>query len=163
MKRFAIFLLSYVLILALTACGQEQPPEEPQVIETPVIEPSPEPTPADIIEEEITGEEEDHPWIEDDSPEFSYTHNEEIVAALTPDDAVIHSDIESMLVLASRMSMDEFIAFCIAAVEELGATEISIDDSGAGFWIYDGSLDDDIHLHIELRDDGDSINMMVLY
>jgi len=156
------------MIIALAACSQEpleEASEEPPAPQEPVeviFEPAPEPV--DIIEEdEMTGDEEDHPWIEDDPHDFSYTHDEAIVAALTPDDAYIHSDVESMLVLMSHMSLDEFIAFCLNAVDELGASVISIDDSRAGFWVFDGSLEGDIHLHIELRDDGDSVNMMVLY
>jgi len=163
LKRIIPFILSCTLIFVLAACGQE-PIVEEQELEPIIVEPSPEPD-FDVIfeEDEMTGDEEDHPWIEDEPHEFSYTHDEAIVAALTPDDAYIHSDVESMLVLMSHMPMNEFIAFCLNAVDELGATEVTIDESRNGFWVFDGLLDDDIHLHIELRDDGDSVNMMVLY
>jgi len=163
LKKTIPLLLSCLLMLTIVACGQEQPIEEPEVTEDlPVAEPSPDLSDIDH-EEEMTGDEEDHPWIDDDVQDFSYTYNESIVAALTPDDAYIHSDVESMLVLMSSMSLEEFIVFCLNAVDELGATTISIDDSRSGFWIFDGSMDEDMHLHIELRDDGDSVNMMVLY
>ena len=95
-------------------------------------------------------------------PDLSNTHNDDLVAAFTPDDAIIHSDIESMLVLESKKSMPDMIAFCLAAIEKLGIKKTDIDDSRTGFWVFDGSFED-LSIHIELRDDGGSVNLMLLY
>jgi len=154
-----------LVLIALAACRQEPQPETtPSPDMPPVSTPSSEPAPDNGGNgEEIMGDDDSHSWIDDDSPELSYSHNEILVAALTPEDAYIHSDIESMLVLMSEKTMDELIAFCLAAVDELDAELIDIDESQAGYWIYNGSLGESLPLHIELRDDGGSVNMMVLY
>ena len=131
MKKFILLSLCFALIFTLAACAQEPPAEELPESEPEIVEPSPEPI--DFSEEEeMTGDEEDHPFIDDDPHEFSNTHNEAIVDALTPEDAYIHSDVESMLVLMSHMSLDEFIDFCLNAVDELGVADIIIDDSDMG-------------------------------
>jgi len=111
-------------------------------------------------EEEMTGDE----GFPDDmfTPEFSHTYNEALVAAFTPEGAKIHSDIESMLVLESEKSMPDMIAFCLAAVEKLGITKTDVDESNPVFWIFDGSFGE-LSIHIELRDDGGSVNLMLRY
>ena len=151
MNKTIIVLLCFLLILGLSACASTPEPESV-------------PDQDDEIgnwEDEMAGGEEGFP---DDMfvPDLSDTHNEDLVAAFTPDGAYIHSDIESMLVLTSEKPMPYMIDFCLAAAEKLGIQKTDVDDSNPGFWTYNGTLGN-LSIHIELRDDGDSVNLMLLY
>ena len=149
MKKIILICLCGLMMAVLSACASAPAPE-----------PAPDEDEMGGWEEEMTG---DEGFPEDMFvPDLSNTYNEDLVAAFTPDDAYIHSDVESMLVLESKKSMSDMITFCLAAVERLGIEKIDIDDTDPGFWVFNGSFKD-LSVHIELRDDGGSVNLMLLY
>jgi len=143
MKKILLLCFFFLVLFTLSTCASA---------------PTPEPVPD--YEDEMAESE----GFPDDLfvPDLSNTYNEDLVAAFTPDDAYIHSDIESMLVLKSEKSMTDLIAFCLAAADKLGIKQTAIDDENPGLWTYDGTLDD-LAIHVELRDDGGSVNLMLLY
>jgi len=149
MKKMILVFLSLFILFALSACAPASVPE-----------PVPEPTPD--YEDEMAGW--DDEGFPDDLfvPDLSNTHDDALVAAFTPEGATIHSDVESMLVLETKRSLPDMIAFSLSAAEKLGITQTAIDESRTGFWIYDGKLGD-LSIHVELRDDGGSVNLMLLY
>lgn len=158
-KKITLFGLCCFLLFALTACGKDANPSSP-------TSSSPTSTPTPDIGGENTEEEGNGDGNPDeiDIPELSNTHNEALVGALTPDDAVVHTDIESMLALTSQKPMAELTAFCLEAANELGATQESIDDSKPDLWTYTGSLGEGLPLIIELRDEGNNgVTMLVNY
>jgi len=133
--------MCFLTLLAIAACAPASAPDE---------------------DEDMAGWE-DEGFPEDSfTPDFSDTHNEALVAAFTPEGATVHSDVESMLVLTTDKSMADMIAFCMAAVENMGIVMSDIDDTSSGFWVFNGSFGN-LSIHIELRDDGDSVNLMLLY
>ncbi|MCL2424965.1 MAG: hypothetical protein FWD05_01365 [Oscillospiraceae bacterium] len=170
-RRILAIILGAVLLLALAACTQE-----PEVLED-IYEDIPyEPTLEEVeelepeydsyyeFEEEMTDA--DYHGLPDnyESPVITGTHNPEIVTAFTPEDAYVHMDTESFLVLTSEKSKTELIDFVLAAAEELGATLREIDEPWPDTWTYSGTLPNGNPLHIELRDDGGTgVNLMVLY
>jgi len=161
MKKIITFCVCCILLLAVAACGQGGQPET-----TPSPSPTASPTPPNGNEnggdEEMTGDEEK--GIPDENGfEFTHTHNEELVAAFTPDGAVINADIESFLALTTEKSMDEMIDFVLAVAEELGVTLVEIEEPRPDNWVYKGVLEDGMPIQVELRDDGLYTSMMVLY
>jgi len=176
-RRILAIILGAVLLLALVACTQEPEvledidadiPYEPTLVE--VEDPEPD---YDELEEEVTDYDEfeeemtdaDYHGLPDDYeiPEFTGIHNPEIVAALTPEDAYIHTDEPSFLVLTSEKSKADLIDFVLAAAEELGATLVDTYEPWDDSWAYLGTLPNGDQLYVELRDDGESVNIMVLY
>jgi len=96
-------------------------------------------------------------------PGISGARNEALVKIFTPDGAEVYTDVESELILKSEMSMPDMIAFCLAAADEIGAEQIEIDESRAGLWVYSGIYGENLTLTIDLRDDGNSVNMLITY
>ena len=143
MKKIITLFICLLLLFTLSACASSSSEPEPD------------------FEDEMSGME-DEGFPEDPGPALSNTHNQTLVAAFTPAGAYIHSDVESMLVLESKQSMSEMIAFCLEAAENLGIELSDIDETLSDLWIYNGTLGD-LTIHIELRDDGDSVNLMLLY
>jgi len=147
-----------LLPLGLVACGQDQAPATP----TQTLTDLPSPDQTDLPWEEDMGNEQPFPtdWV---FPDSTQTHNPVLVAAFTPEGAVVHADVESMLTLSTDLSLDEMIAFCLAAVAEVGATKVSIDHAVPGFWTYSGVLEGNLPLTVELRDDGDTTALILTY
>ena len=166
--RILVVLICAALLLTLTACTDEyEPVAEPETLpetiepeEMPEVEPE-----LDYeFEEEMTDA--DYHGLPDDyePPEMSGDHNPELVEAFTPEDAYIHMDVESFLVLTSHQSKDEIIAFVMEVIEELGIVITDTDEPWQDTLTYTGTLADGGPIHIEIRDDGDAgINIMLLY
>jgi len=151
--------LAVLLPLALAGCSGDQSPAS---------------NPTQTLTNLTPGQPTDEPWEEDMSneqpmptdmvfPETTQTHDPELVAAFTPEGATVHADVESMLTLSSEMSLDEMIAFTLAAAEQVGASQNSIDSAVPGFWTYSGTLEGNQPLTVELRDDGPTTAMIVSY
>ena len=158
-RRALALICVLALPLAVAACGQDQPSAAPP---TQVLTTLPSPVPTDQPWEEDMGNEQPFP-SDAVFPETTNTHDPVLVAAFTPPDAVVHADVESMLTLSSKMSLDELIAFTLTAAQQAGASEDSIDSAVPGFWTYHGTLEGNQPLTVELRDDGGTTAMIVTY
>jgi len=162
-------LLCVVMLLALVGCTQQSEPEvEPETLPE-TIEPEEMPEVDPIVpdlefEEEMTDA--DYHGLPDDTVFFETTgtHNPEIVAAFTPADAYVHTDVESFLVLTSQMSMMELIDVVFAGANELGATLYAIEEPFPDTWVYIGTLPNGNPIQVTVRDDGElGVNLMVEY
>jgi len=166
--RILVVLLCAALMLTLTACADEYEPElEPETLPETI---EPEPDCDDELESYGDFEEEmtdaDYHGLPDDLelPEMTDEHNPELVAAFTPEDAYVHSDWDSTLILTSHMSKDELTDFVMAAAEELGIVFTDVEEPWEGAVEYTGILADGNPIHIQLRDNGDgTVNLMMIY
>jgi len=155
-----IFCLCFVLLLAfaITACKQSTESSASPTVSTPITEL----TPGNTTDVDDENEDEGNP-DEIDIPSFSGVRNEKLVEAFTPEDAEVYTDVESSLIFKSGMSMSDMIEFCLAAADEIGAQQVEIDESRAGYWVYTGTYGENLTLSVELRDDGDSVSALVEY
>jgi len=98
-----------------------------------------------------------------DIPDLSGERNEALVAAFTPQNAEIITDTEETVIMRSKQSMTNLKAFYLAALDELGATQTALQDITEDYWVYSGVYDEKYMLIIELRDDGESVNIIIIY
>jgi len=169
--RIILVLLCAALVLTLAACTDDyEPVAEPETLPETI---EPEEMPEVEVEEDLESygdfEEEmtdaDYHGLPDDyePPEMSGEHNPELVEAFTPEDAYIHTDVESFFFLTSYMSKDEMIVFVMDVIEELGIVITSIDEPWEDTVTYTGTLADGGPIHIEIREGYDGVGLMLLY
>ncbi|MDR3149242.1 MAG: hypothetical protein LBT88_04410 [Oscillospiraceae bacterium] len=161
-KKTVVLFLCLELALAFASCSNRtiKPSATPKP--TQEVLPSNSPAPAETPEMNEDDEEELNP-SEMTLPEFSDDRNEELVAAFTPEDVTVYTDIAGSIILESKQSLTELIDFYKNAAKDLGASETSVDESGGNSWAYAGTYDNGKMLTVSLRDDGGTVAVLITY
>lgn len=170
MKKFRLLCLCCALVMILAACGTT-PGATPSTSSAPSSSPipsasaapsaSPIPSASPSSSESMGGDEEGNPEVS--VPKTSEARNAALVAAFTPENADVVTDVAGMLILKSDQSLGDLIAFYQGAAAGLGAVQSSVDDSSAGGWVYNGTYGDNQMLIIELRDSDGGVSAIVTY
>ena len=89
--------------------------------------------------------------------------NETLIAILTPEGAEVVTDVEDLLILDSLMPLSELIDFYKTVLVELYIQETGLNDSREGIWIYSGIFEGTKPITIEMRDNGESVRIYIIY
>ena len=82
---------------------------------------------------------------------------------LTPEGAVVITNLEDLLILDSTQTLPELIDFYKAVLRELYAQETGLNDRHDGVWIYSGIYEGVNPITIELRGGGENVRIYIIY
>ena len=86
-----------------------------------------------------------------------------LASLLTPEDSEIITSVEDLLILDSTQPFPDLIHFYITMLFELSVEETGLNDRREGIWIYSGIYDRNKPITIEMRDNGESIRVYIIY